>query len=248
MNRIPRRLFFRLPGVLLVSLLMACADGLRPVGAWFDARGMSGVPETFRPSLEPAHLAPLPFPGTQRYEVGWRSLHEVKVRDPLQTGHAAAAMLALHAGWAPADLPVGPIETADGRAYPLDEPVIGVFTSVLRPEPDARYGGLPPLGLVKLLAARGMTAHYSMKGDLAGVRRWVDAGWPVAMLVDGSRLGATSQALLWVVVHGIDGQQVAIAGLPDGSRTTQVERLMPAWDAERFPFRGAAVVAEGIPR
>ncbi len=237
-----------LTGCCIGAGLVGCSDGLRPVGSWLDARGLSGIPEAFRSSLEPSNLAPLPFPGTQRYEVGWRSLHEIKYLDPLHSGHAASAMLVLHAGWTPTDLPAGPADPADGRVYPLDPPVIGVFTAAFRPDPEARLGGTPPLVLVKMLTSRGMTAHYSMKGDLEGIRRWVDAGWPAALLVDGSRLGGSTRALVWVVIHGLDERQVAIANAPDGSRTTTAERLLAAWDADGFPLRGAAVVAEGIPR
>ena len=228
--------------VALALLAVGCADGLRPVSAWFDSRGLSGVPEAFRDSLDPRYFQPLP------YEVGWRSLHEVRNRDAQQSGQAAIAMIALHAGWAPTGVATGPTDPADGRVYPLDEAVLGIVGKRVRPDADVRYGGLAPLELVKGLAQVGMTAHYSMKGDLQGVRRWVEAGWPVALLVDASQVGQAGKTLRWLIVHGVENQEVAIANGPDESRRVPLDRLLVAWDCDGFALRGVAVTAEGSPR
>lgn len=226
---------------ILATLLSGCNA---PVGVAMQ-HATDSATQPLGGVLGTVNNTPLPFPEYDRFVSGWQHLHSYTNGDTNHCGQATAAMMLAHAGLNPLNLPTTVLDPIDRKRYPANEAFVSALAA--KHSPDVLFGlaGTSPSRLASMLDAYGMRTHFSTADDYAtGIQRWIDAGWPVATLVDAGSLWGQGAGLHWIVIYKMDGQQVWAGNTPDGKRAIPLSKFRDAWGCKGYPIHFASVAAE----
>lgn len=230
--------------LILTFVLTGCGTWANLLAGTASEMVTSTIPEPMRVSLDGAYRKPLPVPERDRFVPGWQTLHEYRnTKDPF-CGQAATAMILDHAGLNPLGLPLTVPNPADGRLHPENDAFVKGIAKAFPPDLAFGLAGSSPARLAMILQTYGMRSHISTSGDFGGLRTWVEAGWPVAALVNAGYLWNQALVLHWVVVYRIDADYVWVGNPLNGQHRIAIDKFMGAWECKGFPIKHALVAAE----